>query len=638
MTTLDLILRSSICIVICTSTNASLAISQTQSHEVPKYTIEQFLETINYRGASFSPDNTKILVSSDESGVFNAYSITIETGDKTRLTQSMTDSILAIGYFPNDERFLYSADQGGNELNHIFVRTPDGTVQDLTPGENLKAQFANWSRDDKYFYLHTNERDQRYFDVYRYRVDDLSRELVFQNDDGFFPGPVSPDGNLIALNKIDTRDNSDVYLYNLSDQSTRHLTPHDGDINFSSADFSPDGKYLLMTTDQDHEFKYLIKYDLQTAQFETVMKPDWDVVGAAFSKRGKYLGIGINEDSRAVFKFYEYSGMRSIELPSIPGASVTSVTIASDESCIAMYATSGKMPRDLMYYDFGPSTPKQLTRSLNREIDAEHLVNGDVVRFDSFDGIEIPGILYKPHQASANDKAPALVWVHGGPGGQSTLGYRDLIQFLVNHGYVVYAINNRGSSGYGRSFQQLDDRKHGEGDLDDCVASKKMLIDTGYVDGDRIGIIGGSYGGYMVCAALAFRPDEFDVGINLFGVTNWVRTLNSIPPWWEAQRKSLEVEMGDFDDIEYLTSISPLFHASNIKKPLLVLQGANDPRVLQVESDDMVEAVRRNGVPVEYIIFDDEGHGFQKKANQLRGYQAILEFCDRYLEQGKTSE
>ncbi len=197
---------------------------------------------------------------------------------------------------------------------------------------------------------------------------------------------------------------------------------------------------------------------------------------------------------------------------------------------------------------------------------------------------------------------------------------------------MVYAINNRGSSGYGKTFYKMDDRQHGESDLADCVASKEMLVATGYVDPDRIGIIGGSYGGYMVLAALTLAPDEFAVGVDLFGISNWIRTLESIPPWWESFRVALYTELGDpAEDRERLHRISPLFNAANITRPLMVLQGANDPRVLQVESDEIVEAARTNGVPVEYIVFEDEGHGFMKKENQMEGYKAILEFLDQYL-------
>jgi dipeptidyl aminopeptidase/acylaminoacyl peptidase len=227
---------------------------------------------------------------------------------------------------------------------------------------------------------------------------------------------------------------------------------------------------------------------------------------------------------------------------------------------------------------------------------------------------------------------PGLVWVHGGPGGQSRVGYSGFIQYLVNHGYAVYAINNRGSSGYGKTFYTMDDRKHGSADLDDCVASKAMLAGTGWVDGGRIGIVGGSYGGYMVLAALTFRPREFAVGVDMYGVSNWLRTLQSIPAWWGPARESLYKELGDpGKDADYLRRISPLFHADRIERPLIVLQGENDPRVLKSESDEIVEAVRKKGVPVEYHLFPNEGHGFTRKETQEKAYQTTLEFLDKYL-------
>ena len=222
--------------------------------------------------------------------------------------------------------------------------------------------------------------------------------------------------------------------------------------------------------------------------------------------------------------------------------------------------------------------------------------------------------------------------VHGGPGGQAQVGYFPLTQALVNHGYVVFDINNRGSSGYGKTCFAMDDKKHGEADLGDVVASRKMLIETGFVDPDRIGIIGGSYGGYMVLAALTLQPDAFKVGVDLFGISNWVRTLNSMPPWWASIRDALYAEMGDpKTDGERLQRVSPLFNASKIKVPLMVLQGANDPRVLKVTSDEIVAAAQKNGVPVEYIVFPDEGHGFLKKENEIKGYTATLEFLDTHL-------
>lgn len=195
------------------------------------------------------------------------------------------------------------------------------------------------------------------------------------------------------------------------------------------------------------------------------------------------------------------------------------------------------------------------------------------------------------------------------------------------------AVNNRGSSGYGKTFYKMDDLNHGDKDLQDCVYGKKYLQSLEYIDSDKIGTIGGSYGGYMTMAAMAFRPEEFKVGVNIFGVTNWIRTLRSIPPYWELRRKALYAELGDpySADSVRLRAISPLFHADKVKNPVLVLQGANDPRVLQVESDEIVAAVKKNNVPVEYIIFQDEGHGFVKKENEIKGYSAVLAFLDTYL-------
>jgi dipeptidyl aminopeptidase/acylaminoacyl peptidase len=197
-------------------------------------------------------------------------------------------------------------------------------------------------------------------------------------------------------------------------------------------------------------------------------------------------------------------------------------------------------------------------------------------------------------------------------------------------------VNNRGSSGYGKTFFKLEFLKHGTDDLADCVEAKKYLASTRLVDTTRVGILGGSFGGYMVLAALAFRPYEFAVGVDLFGVANWVRTLKSVPPYWEAFREALYKEIGNpFTDEEFLRAKSPLFHADNIRRPLMVLQGANDPRVLKVESDEIVAAVKKNNVPVEYVVFQDEGHGFVKKENEVKGYRAILEFLDTNLKGGR---
>jgi dipeptidyl aminopeptidase/acylaminoacyl peptidase len=597
-----------------------------------QYTIEQFYATVGVRDASFSSDEKRILFSSNQTGVYNVYSVPVTGGTPTPLTSSTTDTTYAVSYFPSDDRVLYTRDQGGNELNHLYVRELDGKEKDLTPGEKLKASFDGWSGDRTAFWVETNERDPKFFDLYRYDARTYERKLVYKNDAGYEIGAISPDGKWVALLKPNTTSDSDIYLWSAASNEAKLITKHEGTADNTPQEFDPATGALYYLSNEGSEFARVRKYDTATGKSTDVEKPAWDPLFVRFSKNGRYRATGINDDGRTVIRVVDARSGREVSLPKLPSADITSVRFADSESRMAFYVNGDRSPSNLYVYDLGAEKAVRLTDSLSKEIDPVDLVDSEVVRFKSFDGTVIPSIYYKPHQASAQDKVPALVWVHGGPGGQTRTGYSATIQYLVNHGYAVLGINNRGSSGYGKTFYVADDKKHGKEPLWDCVEGKKYLAGLPYVDGDRIGIIGGSYGGYMVLAALAYKPEEFAVGIDIFGVANWVRTIESIPKWWESFRIALYQEMGDPEkDREMLRAISPVFHADKIRRPLLVLQGANDPRVLKAESDDIVAAVKKNGVPVEYIVFPDEGHGFTKKKNQIEGYGAILRFLDKHL-------
>jgi len=596
-----------------------------------QYSVEDFYKNTEFRGASWAPDRSKILVSSNLSGIWNAYTIPVSGSAPQPITHSTTNSVFAESYFPHDERILYSSDQGGNELTHIYVRNLDGSSVDITPGTKVKANFEGWKGDDKSFFVSTNERDQRYFDLYEISTDSFKRTLLYKNTKGYDLGPVSRNERYVALVKRRTTSDADIFLYDRMTKTTMNITKHTGKVNNFPADFSPDGSQLLFVSDGGREFASLRRHDLATGAQTAVYEPSWDVGGAVYSKGGRYLAVSVNEDSHAQVHILNASTFVPVALTGMPDGLVRGVTVAPDDSAFAFYASDGSAPEDLYAGLFG-AAPHRLTDALNPSIRREDLVIPTVVRFKSYDGLEIPGLLYKPHQASMEAKAAVLVNVHGGPGGQAQVGYSPLKQALVNHGYVVFDINNRGSSGYGKTFFSLDDRKHGEADLGDVVACRQMLIDTGYVDANKIAIIGGSYGGYMVLAALTLQPDAFKAGVDLFGISNWVRTLSNTPPWWASFREALFAEMGDpATDSVRLRRISPLFHAEKIRVPLMVLQGANDPRVLKVESDDIVAAAKKNGVPVEYVVFPDEGHGFVKKENEIKGYTAVLSFLDQYL-------
>ncbi len=613
--------------------------------EIPSYSIEQFYKNINVSGGSFSSDGSKLLVSSNETGIYNLFEIPVDGSPAKQLTNSEKESFFGLAYFPNSDKVLLSYDQGGNENNHIYMRDEEGTISDLTPFEGARAGFWGWDRDEKSFYYQCNKRNPKFMDLYQIGLEsiekgDFNAKLLYENNDGMDVAAKSKDNRYLALTQSITTNNNEMYLFDRKSGTKKHISEHSGDATYNPQFFSLDGKYLYYLSNEDSDFVYLNKYNIESGEKELVFKADWDVWYAYDSFNEKYRIIGINEDGKTNVKMIDLATDQEVKLPEIKGGDIKSVGLTKDESRVRLVVGTSVSPNNIYVFELGDTEAKKLTETLNSEIDPANLVEAKVVRYESFDGVQIPAIYYQPKIAATDNKVPAVVWVHGGPGGQSRVSYFSLIQFMVNHGYAVLAVNNRGSSGYGKEFYAMDDRKHGDEDLKDCIWAKKFLTETGVVDESKIGIIGGSYGGYMTMAALTFAPEEFEVGVNIFGVTNWLRTLKSIPPYWESFRNALYAEIGDPTTIDSvaLYNKSPLFFADKVTKPLMVLQGANDVRVLQAESDEIVEAVKKNGIPVEYIVFDDEGHGFRKKENEIKGYGQVVVFLDKYLKKEEVKE
>ncbi len=606
--------------------------------ETPKYTAAVFFATTSYglassSGFAFSPDGSKLLINSDESGIFNVFALPVDGSEATALTESDSNAMFGESWFPNDERIVFSFDNGGNELDHVVVRELDGSFHDLTPGDNIKASFDGWSSDGNHLYVTSNERDSSSFDLYRYSSEDYSRELLYENP-GFAIAALSRDERWLALVKPRTSADSDVYIVDLAsaDKEPALISEHDGNIAYDVYDFTPDSLALVYSTDEHGEFNQAWTYNLESGEKQALVSADWDVSYVSFSPTGKYRVSGVNADARTEVSIVDAKSGESVALPDLPKGDLRNLRFSADENQVALIVNADNSPSNIHVIDLGATTSQRLTSALSPEIDAAHLAVSEVIRYPSFDGLEIPSILYKPLDASADNPAPALVMVHGGPGGQTRTGYSATIQHLVNQGYAILGANNRGSSGYGKTFFHLDDKRHGEEDLLDIVHGRTYLESLDWVDKNNIGVMGGSYGGYMTAAALTFHPEAFDVGINIFGVTNWERTLQSIPPWWESFKEALYDEMGDPEtDAERHRRISPLFHAEHVTKPLLVVQGANDPRVLQIESDELVAAVKKNEVPVEYLVFEDEGHGFLNKDNRIAASEAYAKFLDTYL-------
>ncbi len=601
--------------------------------EVKKYTAEQLFNNKSIGGGAFNADESRILVHANTSGIFNLFEISIADTSMKPLTNSTKESYFSVDYLPGSNKYLYTADQGGNENSHIYLQSPgDTSAKDLTPWPNSANSVFGWSDDKKSLYIASNKRNTSYFDLWKADTTSWNATLLYQNDSGYNPGGISFSERYIALNKSITTDKNELYLYDRTSKTMKKIS-NDNEATWYATAFEKNDSIMYYITNDGNEFSYVVKYNLNTGSTVKYFSDAWDVNNMQISDNEKYHTFFINEDGKNKVLLFDHATNKPIDFPEIKDGDVKSVSISPTEKNMLLTVGTSRSPNNLYSYNFETKTLKQLTQTLNTEVDVNDLVSATVIRFKSFDGKEIPAIYYKPLTASKNNKVPALLWIHGGPGGQSRIGFSNSIQHLVNNGYAVLAVNNRGSSGYGKTFYKMDNKDHSNGDLKDCVWAKKWLQQQEYIDTAKIGIEGGSYGGCMVLGALAFHPDEFKVGVNLFGVANWPRTLKSIPPYWESFRKALYDELGDpfTADSVRLKNISPLFNYQKIKKPLLVFQGMNDVRVLPIESEEIVAGVKKNNVPVEYITYADEGHGFDKKENQITTSNKTLEFLDKYL-------
>jgi dipeptidyl aminopeptidase/acylaminoacyl peptidase len=605
-----------------------------ESVKIPKYSVEQFYNNIRIFGGQFSPDEQKVVVTSNETGIFNVFEIDLTTGKRTQVTDSKRQSIFATCYVPSTGEILYRSDQEGDENTHIYLLDNNGQSRDLTPGDKVKTHFKWWSLDKESFYFTSNKRDPKVFDVYQMDTKSWSPKMLYKNEHGYEVGQVSRDSEWVSLIKNITTSETRLYVASTVTGETIKISIPSMRGNYKSSGFNLDSSSFFYRTDTQGEFAQLWEYRLADGQRNQVYESEWDVMYSYLTETGRYRVLAVNEDARNVVKLIEQMSKEEVSMPVFEDGNINQVTVSPSDKKVVLAVGSSRSPTDLYFYNLESGNLKQLTRTLNPEIDVNHLVKGKVIRYSSFDGLEIPAIFYKPHCASKESPVPAIVLIHGGPGDQSRMGYWELIQYAVNQGYAILAVNNRGSSGYGKSFFKMDDRRHGEDDLMDCIFGKQFLQNQDYIDPENIGVMGGSYGGFMTMAAMTFHPKEFQAGVNLFGVTNWIRTAKSIPDHWGAVRDALYAELGDpnnQEDAARLERISPVFHGDKVRNPVMVIQGANDIRVLQAESDDMVEAIRKTGVPVEYIIFPDEGHGFLKTKNRIEGDRRIVEFLNKHL-------
>ena len=411
---------------------------------VNQYTIEQFLENENSFANGFSPDKKNILLTSNRSGVYNIYNILSNGEQLIPITKSDSASVFGISFFPKDDRILFRMDGNGDEIFKIFMKDSSG-IKNLTPLKNVRALFRGWSKDGKSFFYGSNERNAKFMDHYEMDIETFESTLIYQNNDGMSYGGMSEDKKYILLTKSINTNDSDLFL--LNNQTKDILKINENLSSNSPQDFAPDGNSFYYTTDDNSEFSYLMSYNLKDGSKSKVLEKKWDITNFYFTRNGKYKILFTNEDAKSVMEVKEVSTGNLVSFPEISNQNITGARFSRDETMAILTISSSNMPTNSYSFDLESNQYQQLTDVLNKEINSNDLVRAEVIRYKSFDGLEIPAIYYTPQQASTSNKVPAIVWVHGGPGGQSNQRFNSTIQYLVNHGYAILAVNNRGSSG-----------------------------------------------------------------------------------------------------------------------------------------------------------------------------------------------
>ena len=576
-------------------------------------------------GLSISPDGSKALVSIDADGVPNAWALPLAGGAPVQLTREKRP-VWVVGYFPKDERFVYRSGPVGDE-DHLFVRERDGKAVELTPGR--RSRFLGWSGDDRSMRIEVLNAGTQARDLLRVAVDGYAQTRIDRSNSTVSRlARVSPDERYLAYAESYGDLVRNVRVRDQQTGKDRILEAGEGFNVKLAVDFTRDGKGLLVLSDEDAEFRSLIRLDLATGDRRTLVKKDWDLLDARESPDGRRLAVIAGGDSRSTLELYDAATLKPLPLPEVPGLSeVSAVAFSPDGGTLVFTASGGALPPGVWAVDLGkPGAPRRLFGG-----EAGDWVAGEVRRFKSSDGFDIPGILYKPRQAAAGRKAAAVIWLHDGPSGQSRLGFDPLIQALVQRGYGVYAINHRGSTGYGKKFQALDDRRHGEGDLRDCVEAKAMLAAMGWVDPGRIAIGGVGFGGFLALDALAFQPQEFAAGVDLFGVADWRRVLDEDLPHTSTERTVLAEEMGYVVDLQARERMTPRDKAGDIVRPLILVQGGKDTLAIPADAEAIAARMKAAKRPVELLALPEEGHGLALRESREKVYKAVGDFLDRAL-------
>ncbi len=590
---------------------------------MPQYEFSRFLNVRNAYAPSVSPDGARVAFLSDITGVPQVWSVPTAGGWPDQLTFH-TERVATVKYAPDGRHILYGMDTGGNERQGFYVMTPDGgTTRPVETDPAVIHAWGAWSPDGAQIAYASNARNQRDFDVYVRPLDGVAR-IVYQSDGTTEVRAWSADGRSLLLSRVRTYLDTDLLLLDLASGATRLLTEHTGEAAHASARFAGADRVLLVAN-RGREFAAPAGLDLATGEMRYLADLEWGAEELTATKDGRVVAYTVNEDgySRLVLAVEG----REVPVAGLPGGVIAGLDLSADGSLLVLAHYGATRNGNIWGVETATGAVRQITFASRAGIEDEALTEPRVVHFTSFDGLEIPALLYTPPGASL--PAPTVLSVHGGPEGQARPLFNPTIQYLTNRGFAVLETNVRGSTGYGTTYTHLDDIRKRMDSVADLDAAAQWLIDSGTAPADRIAVMGGSYGGFMVLAALTTYPERWRAAIELFGIANFVSFLEQTGPW---RRHLREAEYGSLaNDRNFLVSISPLHVADRIVAPLLVFHGASDPRVPIGESEQIVETLQRLGRTVEYVRYEHEGHGFVRLPNRIHCAEATAAFLERHL-------
>jgi dipeptidyl aminopeptidase/acylaminoacyl peptidase len=610
-------------------------VAVTKTRKLPLF--EQFFAVRRFSSAlAFTADGAHLLFAGNMSGQFNLWRVPVKGGWPDQLTAFTDETVRGMGVSPTDGTILLCADHDGDEFHQLYLLDSDrGWPEQLTDEPEVQhfVGAEAWSPDGTKFAYAANARTPADMECWVRDAGTGETRAVFGAEMFSFPGAWSPDGSKLLA--VDFRNNSDtsIHLIDLDRGGSRELTPHDEDAIFFPGAWAPDGSGFYLVTDEGDEFRGLAFYDFATDRYDWVEEPTHDVEDLKSSGDGRVLAWLVNEDGYDRLRLRDLESGRDLPAPDLPDGARPHLTgaepplaVSPDGSHAALIVASPRRPPEVWVVETETGRASPATDSRLGGLREEDLVDIELISFPSFDGRDIPAWLYRPQ---VDGKAPVVLSIHGGPEAQEKALYQPLYQYLLSRGIGVLATNIRGSTGYGKSYQRLVQRDWGGGDMQDWDHAVKWLRDQDWVDPDRIGVYGGSYGGFAVLTCVTRLPDYWAAAVDIFGPSNLVTFAKAVPPTW---RRFIARFVGDPEtEADFLLERSPITYVDNVKAPLLVIQGATDPRVVKGESDQMVEKLRSLGREVEYIVFEDEGHGFTKRANELKAYRRAAEWLERHL-------